>query len=132
MRYPFVLIALILNGCASSIITTESSESTVLGDVSDYALASCYAFQDEPYLKDQGDAWASVIIQRMKGDPSRLLSLVEVIKQQIDKKSMAVMRSELEPEQDKRLPVLYCNDIVHSTEVEAEIIDSSRKLESAY
>src|SRR2546429_7213897 len=32
------------------------------------SIASCLTQQAEPYLKDQGDAWASVIVQRMHGD----------------------------------------------------------------
>jgi hypothetical protein len=68
MRIAMLLLALLAAGCTTKTDTVGSPRPAVVRDVEGYAIASCLVNQFEPYLKDQGDAWASVIVQRMKGD----------------------------------------------------------------
>jgi hypothetical protein len=49
--------------CAAT-LNLDGKRPPVLRDVEGYVIASCLAQQSEPYLKDQGDGWASVVIQR--------------------------------------------------------------------
>ncbi|MFN4119312.1 hypothetical protein [Acidovorax sp.] len=54
----------------------------VLRDIESYAIAACLSGQSDAHLKDQGDAWASVIVQRMRGDVERLKGIAAQIKRE--------------------------------------------------
>jgi hypothetical protein len=108
------------------------ARSTEQRDVEGYAIASCLAGQDQPYLKDQGDAWASVIIQRSKGELDPLTGVAEAVKAEIAKGDMTVIRSERQPMNGKPLPVLYCVEIIDAPRVRAAIGKAIRKLAPSY
>ena len=116
----FTLISIFLVGCSSE-ITFKAMEKK---DLEGFAIASCLTFQESPYLKDQGDAWASVIVQRMSGDFGTLPKIAEVVKKEVSKGIMAVIRAEGVAGKDKILPILYCNEIVYTPAVQAVIADS--------
>lgn len=86
-----MLMILILAGYATKTISNDIPRTKALRDAESYAIASCFVFQPHPYLKDQGDAWASVIIQRMKGSLDILVGIVEQVKLEIKKDDMAVI-----------------------------------------
>ena len=132
MRVVITLIVLILTGCVTNKITNDIPRSEALRDTEGYAIASCLIFQSNSYLKDQGDAWASVIIQRMKGSPDVLGGIVEQVKLEINKGDMAVIRDDVTPGQDKVLPVLFCNEIIDSPGVRAAIRKATSALELLY
>ncbi len=89
--------------------------------------------QPQSYLKDQGDAWASVIIQRMKRQ-SRYLScyLTEQVKRENAKGEMAVIRNETGLGKDKILPLLYCYEIIDRPAVRAAIQKAGAALNPSY
>ena len=58
MRSILVLLSLAAAGCAPNETQGGSPRTDVQRDVEGYAVASCLTNQAEPYLKDQGDAWA--------------------------------------------------------------------------
>ena len=95
-------------------------------DIEGYAIASCLTYQESPYLQDQGDAWASVIVQRMEGSIDILSEISEIIKEEVSKGEMAVVRSESANDKDKVLPVLYCNEIIYKKPVQSVL----RKLQT--
>lgn len=132
MRIVIILMILILTGCATKTITNGIPRTEVLRDAEGYTIASCLVFQPHPYLKDQGDAWASVIIQRMKGSPDALVGIVEQVKLEINKGDMAVIRDDVTPGQDKTLPVLFCSEIIDSPGVRAAIQKAVVALEPLY
>jgi hypothetical protein len=100
--------------------------------VESYAIASCLARQDQPYLKDQGDAWASVILQRSKGELEVFIGVAEAIKAEIAKADMPVIHTETQPMKGKPLPVLYCGEIIDAPQVRAAINRAIRKLAPSY
>ncbi len=132
MRITIVLLVLLIIGCTNKTITDDVPRSKVLRDIEGYAIASCLTFQSNPYLKDQGDAWASVIIQRMKGNPGILAGVVEQIKLESKKGDMAVIRDDVIPGQDKTLPVLFCSEIIDRPGVRAAIQKTTVVLEPLY
>src|SRR3989442_2321369 len=67
MRMALLACGLVIAGCTPDTNPAGGTRTQVQRDVESYAIASCLTQQAEPYLKDQGDAWASVIVQRMHG-----------------------------------------------------------------
>ncbi|WP_230590878.1 hypothetical protein [Delftia acidovorans] len=101
-------------------------------DVESYAIASCLTQQAEPYLKDQGDAWASVVVQRMHGDIEVLVGIAEQVQRENTKGDMAVMRDETRPGQGKPLPVLHCGEVIDRPAVHAAIQKAIAALRPSY
>lgn len=132
MRVTIFLIFFLVTSCASRPDMHQDYQQKLLRDVEGYAIASCLASLSNSYLKDQGDAWASVIVQRMSGDPSFLLDIVEQVAIEVEKGNMAVMRSDVEPEQDKMLPVLFCSEIIYQPKIRGKILEAVKNLEPFY
>ena len=109
--YVFLPFISLLIGCSNSSSSYQAGMTDK--DIESYAIASCLTLQKSTYLQDQGDAWASVIVQRMKGSIDILPKITEIVKEEISKGEMAVVRSEVINAKDKELPVLYCNEIIY-------------------
>jgi hypothetical protein len=132
MRIILLLLGLIVAGCAVRTETIGAPRSEVLRDVEGYAIASCLLNQTDPYLKDQGDAWASVIVQRMKGNFDDLAGIREEVKREIAKGRMAIIRNETGPEKDKAVPLLYCNEIIDRPKIRTAIQSAVAVLKPSY
>ncbi len=132
MRITIFFVYFLVTACATRPDINRTLQPELLRDVEGYAIASCLASQPHSYLKDQGDAWASVIVQRMHGDPSVLLDIFKRVTIQVEKGNIAVMRSEIEPGQDKILPVLFCSEIIYQPEIRSTILEVVKKLEPFY
>lgn len=116
--YLFLPIIILLVGCS----TVNSYQPTMIKkDIESYAIASCLTYQASPYLQDQGDAWASVIVQRMQGNIDILSKISEIVQDEISKGEMAVIRSEAINVKDKELPVLYCSEIIYKLSVQSAL-----------
>ena len=124
---------LVAAACCAAISTSDAyARSAVQRDVEGYAIASCLAAQDQPYLKDQGDGWASVIIQRGKGELDALTAVAAAVKAELAKGGMAIVHNEDGPIKDKPLPVLYCSEIIDAPSVHAAINTAVKKLAPSY
>jgi len=132
MRVVLLLLSMVVVGCSANVNTSGALRPEVLRDVEGYAIASCLTNQTQPYLKDQGDAWASVIVQRMKGNLDVLAVIAEQVKQENAKGDMAVIRDETGPGKDKVLPVLYCGEIIDRPSVRDAIQKAVVKLKPFY
>jgi len=109
-----IFFQFIFVGCSSN--TQHTTMNKV--DAQSYAIASCLTMQNSLYLKDQGDAWASVIVQRMSGSLESLSKISEAVKTEASEGEMAVIRTEGPFNKDKELPILYCNEIIYKTNVQ--------------
>tara|TARA_R110002167_G_scaffold329681_2_gene536358 strand:+ start:166 stop:540 length:375 start_codon:yes stop_codon:yes gene_type:complete len=118
MKLKTFISVIILTGCSSM---NAYQNHMTKKDIEGYAIASCFTYQESPYLKDQGDAWASVIVQRMKGSIDILPEIAEIIKDEVNKGEMVVVQSESINAQDKTLPVLYCNEIIYKPHVQSAL-----------
>ena len=132
MRVILLLLCLAVAGCSARVNTIGAPRPEVLRDVEGYAIASCLTNQAQPYLKDQGDAWASVIVQRMKGSLDVLAGIAEQVKRENAKGDMAVIRDEAGLGKDKTLPVLYCGEIIDRPSVRAAIQKAVGELNPSY
>lgn len=121
MRTFIFVLALISGGCAMNSSLDTSQRSAALRDMESYAIASCLTLQPQQFLKDQGDAWASVIVQRMKGSPEVLAGIFEEVQAENLKGDMAISRDESGKGPDKALPLLYCYEIVGKPGVRTSI-----------
>lgn len=131
-RVIMLLLCLVVVGCTARVDTIGAPRPEVLRDVEGYAIAVCLISQNQPYLKDQGDAWASVIVQRMRGNSDVLAGLVEQVKRENEKGEMAVIRNETGPDKDKILPLLYCYEIIDRPSVRAAIQKAVASLKPSY
>ena len=124
-----ILLSATIAGCSGGVGALDAPQSEALHDVTGYAIASCLAYQENAYLKDQGDAWASVIVQRSHGSIELLTDVAEVVKQETEKGGMTVMRDE--EGGDKALPLLYCHEIIDRPAVRDAIEKSVTSLTSS-
>jgi len=94
VRLQTVRCLLIAAACCIAMSSPDAyARSAVQRDVEGYAIASCLAGQDQPYLKDQGDGWASVIVQRGKGGLEALTAVAAAVKAELAKSNMALFCS---------------------------------------
>jgi len=103
-------------------------QTDVYRDMEGYAIASCLAYQEHPYLKDQGDAWASAVVQSSQLTIDVMTEISAAVRQEMAKGRMPMMRSELNIAQgkdpSKALPILYCVEMVDAPLVRAAIEDA--------
>ena len=135
MRMALLACGLVIAGCTPDTNPAGGARTQVQRDVESYAIASCLTQQTEPYLKDQGDAWASVVVQRMHGDIEVLAGIAEQVQRESTKGAngdMAVMRDETRPRQGKPLPVLHCGEVIDRAAVRAAIQKAIAALRPSY
>lgn len=120
MRLILLIAVSTLAGCLSN-GDAGASRSAVQRDIESYAIASCLAQQTNAYVKDQGDAWASVIVQRMKGDLDALTEISEQVKRESASGEMPVVRDESNPMRAKTLPVMHCAELIDRPAVRTAI-----------
>lgn len=132
MRVALLLLVPAIAGCTPDTNPAGGARTQVQRDVESYAIASCLTQQAEPYLKDQGDAWASVIVQRMHGDIEVLAGIAEQVQRENTNGDMAVMRDETRPRQGKPLPVLHCGEVIDRPDVRAAIQKAITALRPSY
>lgn len=121
-----------LSACVATVPTRSIANDAVRRDVESYAIASCLTYQQKAFLKDQGDSWASAIVQRSKGDINELTSVAEVVKAEVAKGNMVVIRNETGPAPDKALPVAYCFEILNTPSVHTAVEQAIKKLAASY
>ncbi|WP_428145284.1 hypothetical protein [Delftia acidovorans] len=132
MRAALLLLVPAIAGCTPDTNPAGGARTQVQRDVESYAIASCLTQQAEPYLKDQGDAWASVVVQRMHGDIEVLAGIAEQVQRENTNGDMAVMRDETRPGQGKPLPVLHCGEVIDRPAVRAAIQKAIAALRPSY
>ncbi|RZJ57709.1 MAG: hypothetical protein EON49_15210 [Acidovorax sp.] len=131
MRFIFVLAVSALAGCTPG-ADMGASRPAVQRDIESYAIASCLAQQTNEYVKDQGDAWASVIVQRMKGDFDALAEISEQVKRESAQDKIPMMRDESNPMRSKALPVMHCGELIDRPAVRAAIQKAVVALRPSY
>lgn len=132
MRAALLLVVIAVCACAPKEDPAGTQRAEVQRDTESYAIASCLTYQSDPYLKDQGDAWASVIVQRARGDIEVFASVAAAVKVEVAKGDMAVVRNESEPGKDKAVPVMYCSEIIDKPGVRAAVQKAVATLAPAY
>ncbi|WP_280190953.1 hypothetical protein [Delftia sp. PS-11] len=127
-----ILLSLVTAACTLDVNATGAHRTDAQRDAEGYAIASCLSQQADPYLKDQGDAWAAVIVQRMKGDLDMLANIAEQVSNERTKSVTPMIRDEASQGKGKTLPVLYCGEIIDRPAVRAAIQKTIAKLRPLY
>ncbi len=121
MRFVLIVMTAAMAGCSMHSASLSNINQQVLRDIESYAIASCFCNQADRYLKQQGDAWASAIIQRTNITLETLASVSAQIDKYTGSGQTAVVRSEVPGEKDKSLPLLFCYEIIEKAEIRAAI-----------
>ena len=117
---------------ASLWAVTVQARSDVQRDVEGYAIATCLTKQSDPTLKDQGDAWASVIVQRSHGELEPFHAVQEAVEAELKKGVVPAIHNEQDPKHSKLVPLLYCAEIIDEPAVRSVIDKSIKRLTPAY
>jgi hypothetical protein len=128
---PIRFIAVIAAGIVMS-GTAALGRPSVQRDVEGYAIATCLSSQKEPFLKDQGDGWASAIVQRSHGGIEQFTSVAAAVKTELAQSHIPVIHQESDSPHDKELPLLYCAEVIDAPGVDAAIRKAIRKLAPSY
>ncbi|MBN7808144.1 hypothetical protein JZX86_22625 [Agrobacterium rosae] len=128
-RFSLVLAALFL------IVIAERADATpprsqLQQDVEGYAVATCLTAQNSDYLKDQGDGWASIIVQRGYGDAEDWQPLIDAVNSALKDGSVAVITGD--GTSSKQMPVFYCAEIIDQPKVRSAVDATMEKMKSAY
>jgi hypothetical protein len=101
-------------------------------DVEGYAIAACLTKQPEPYLREQGEAWGSVIVERSEGDIEPFTELAKAVDKEVAKGDMAMVHRDDGPARIVKAPVLYCAEIIDQPAVAAAVDKAIKKLGPSY
>jgi hypothetical protein len=102
------------------------ARSTLDRDVEGYAMASCLAAAGDPRLKDESDAWASVIVQRSRGGIAPFTALAAAVRAELARRGIDRMSIETPAgASDRPVPLLTCHDIIDAPAV-AKALDTAR------
>jgi len=118
--------------CGSLWTGRAEARSDVQRDVEGYAIATCLTKQSDPTLKDQGDAWASVIVQRAHGDLDPFHAVQDAVEAALKKGTVPAIHNEQDPKHSKPVPLLYCAEIIDEPTVRPVIDKSIKRLAPAY
>jgi len=118
VRLCFFLFLLIVSGCARH---SNDLQTSVYRDMEGYAIASCLAYQEHPYLKDQGDAWASAVVQGSQLTIGAMIEISDAVRQEVAKGEMAMIRNEAKGVGSKEMPIRYCVEITGKPLIRATI-----------
>jgi hypothetical protein len=108
------------------------ARTNVQRDVEGYAIATCLSEQPVAYLKDQGDAWASVVVQRSPANIQLFQPVQDAVEAELKKGHAAAIYDEKDPHRSKPVPVLYCAEIIDEPLVREAIDKAIKKLERVY
>lgn len=132
VRYaPLRYAALALLASTIACSAAAAPRSRLQRDVEGYAMAACLFAQPDAFLKDQGDAWASNIIQRGHGELEEYTKLGAVVKAEVGRGGMAVIV--LSPlAEPKRLPIQYCAEVLDRPPVRTAIDAAIKRMAASY
>lgn len=101
-------------------------------DVEGYAVATCLAAQRDPVLKQQGEGWASAIIERGRGGVEQLRPVQSAVTKALAQSGVAVMRQDGPWPSDLALPAMTCGEIIDRPAVRAAVDGAVARLGPAY
>lgn len=125
----FVFSDLVLNLSHASAAPREQLRK----DVEGYAIATCLSKQASPEIRDQGDAWASAIVQRGRGEVEDWQPLVAAVDAAIRRTPMLVIKGDASVvEASKPISIAYCSELIDQRDVNRAIENAIRKMKSRY
>jgi hypothetical protein len=104
----FVLLA----GCSDRPAPTKTETVSALrDDLVAYAMASCFTYQNNAYLKEQGWRWAGAIMQNAHGPVEKWAPVAAAVKAELARSGIAQGQGEGPRAPTLPLPVMTCGEI---------------------
>lgn len=124
----------ILLTIATVLLTTSTAyaRTRLQQDVEGFAVASCLAQQSPAYLKQQGEGWAQIIIDRGHGSPKALDALDKVVRGEAVRAAPYVNRDEANPTRGAPMPIAFCAEMIDRPVVRAAMKRTMVALAPAY
>lgn len=128
LRYAALVLVASTIACSAG----AAPRSHLQRDVEGYAMAVCLIKQPNAFMKDQGDGWASNIVQRGHGEVEILFAMAKVVDAEVAKGDMAAIMVENPPQTLKALPLQYCAEIIDTPRVRGAIEVARARLAADY
>lgn len=127
------LAFLLLGACAGGPGPEQAGGQEALArDVAAYAVASCLARLDEPFLREQGVLWAGAVVQRGHGPVEPLIALAEAVEAELARTGVAQGKPDGPGAPTKPMPLMTCGEIVHRPAVRAATARTAAALRPSY
>ncbi len=130
MRRAIVVLA-VLAGCDGRSAPRETT-SAVREELAHYATASCFAFQRDAYLKDQGQRWAGAIVQNASGAIEPWAPVADAVKRELARSGVAQGQDDGPRSPTIPLPVMTCGRIAAAPAVRRAIDAAATALSQTY
>ena len=101
-------------------------------DLTRYAMATCLAAQDQPYLKDQGRRWAGGLIERGHGPIEAWTPVTEAVAAELARSGMGVSKPDGPFNPSVPMPLMTCGHIADAPTVRAAIDTATKALAADY
>ncbi len=132
MRMAIMLSAL-LAGCSGQSQTVKAeTKPAARDDLVQYATASCLAFQQNGYLKDQGERWAGAVMQNARGPVEKWTPVADAVKAELARTGVAQGQGEGPQSPTVPLPVMTCGQIATKPTVSRSIDAAANALIDDY
>lgn len=128
MRTAVMFVA-VLAGCSGQ---PQPAKPAARDDLVQYATASCFAFQQNPYLKDQGERWAGAVVQNARGPVEKWTPVVNAVKAELARSGVAQGQAEGPQALTVPLPVITCGRIATTSAVGIAIDRAAKALAEDY
>lgn len=128
MRTVIMVVALLV-GCSGQ---PQPAKPAARDDLVQYATASCFAFQQNPYLKDQGERWAGAVVQNARGPVEKWTPVANAVKAELARSGVAQGQGEGPQAPTVPLPVMTCGRIATTSAVGSAIDGAAQALAEDY
>lgn len=132
MRKAIVFFALLAGCSGESRPVKAETKPTARDDLVQYATASCFAFQQNDYLKNQGERWASAILQNAHGPVEKWTPVADAVKNALARSGVAQGQGEGPQAPTVPLPVMTCGQIATTPAVSFSIDTAAKALSKDY
>ena len=101
-------------------------------DLTRYAMAACLAAQDQPYLKDQGQRWASGLIELGHGPVEAWLPVAQAVTAELARTGVGMSKPDGPLHPSVPTPLMTCGHIADAPLERAAIDTAARALAADY
>lgn len=116
----------------AALLSPAAARHQALRHAEGYAVATCLIAQPDRLLREQGEGWASVVVQGGAGSIEPLLPIARAVTLQMTKGDVPVAHLDGPPDGDRPLPILWCASMVDRPAVRAAIRRATVLLTPAY
>lgn len=132
MRMAIMLFALLAGCSGQSQPVKAETHFAARDDLVQYAMASCFAFQQNEYLEDQGERWAGAVMQNARGPVEKWTPVADAVKAELTRSGVAQGQGEGPQSQTVPLPVMTCGRIADAPSVRKVIDEAGKALMDDY